>query len=722
MTSESDDSNNDGGCNKSSSSSSNQTDIESNDDVVTNNEEKCHHPQEQLGQTKNKNINDDVDDNDAVILIDAIQTCYQSANTLMLSPIEIHQCLNVKDEGSTATVTTTTTTSMDVILNLFSDKCFIFHSSKQQKQQDSKDDISRYNYFTIRQRQAGNRNVMKVEEKDDLVSKFSSLSFQNDKNKKPPTEKNGSSNKCNDGDDGDDDDESQIMEYIAHFIAQKVKQQRISCHQDTMSSKNQSYAEISNAKTTTTSTNGRGTTFLSGFSKSIYNKASSAVTNVLTSYDLIEPAHFHQEQEVGDGNKGLHSHNDHDDYHAMNREVYNDKENNNDDAHIMVLTDTNRSQHQHNNNIINQSDLIWNFQFVLDCWSIIRHHIHYQISILEDDDLLDQIIQISTNSIEHSSMQGLMLERNGCGNLSFLKFCQNAHISSHALLPSSSSKAASSISEYRETIANTLSRLKTGATVEIMLNTLVETNNATLFSDGNIVVLYDCHPTTTTTAHSETKVHINDVDVATFKLNCTIQSLEKRIESLTHQAETMKKRALLAKNQLSSSSNSNNKSALMYMKRRQLYMNEIDRCSTSILNLESGLHSLKRARSDVQVIKAYEMMNETMKAMREENSLSQVERVMEEFHDGNDELQQIEEFLGATTSTVENYDSDDMEKELLELETKNDDENDDGCDEMDSKTQEDHKVVIDDRVIHLKMEPDKQAVEKEEAMYAPVAI
>ena len=63
------------------------------------------------------------------------------------------------------------------------------------------------------------------------------------------------------------------------------------------------------------------------------------------------------------------------------------------------------------------------------------------------------------------------------------------------------------------------------------------------------------------------------------------------------------------------------------------------------------------------------MMNDTMKVIREETSLSQVETVMDDFYDSNEEFWQVQDSLvGIPTTASLVYDTDELEnKELLAL-------------------------------------------------------
>lgn len=190
---------------------------------------------------------------------------------------------------------------------------------------------------------------------------------------------------------------------------------------------------------------------------------------------------------------------------------------------------------------------------------------------------------------------------------------------------------------------------------------------------------------------------------------------------MSTKANTIQQNALISKR------NGNTQSALLHMKRRQLHLNEIDRCSNSLLNLESGLHTLKRARSDVQVVKAYEMMNETMKHIRHDDdndgrklSMSHVENVMDEYHDHMDELGHVQDILCLSSSTTNNdlmMDEEELEKELLALgDTPNgSNDNDDGT--KNAGTNKDLSPIVDNDSTK-KLEKDSSSLDEVQSILA----
>ena len=619
--------------------------------------------------------------------------------------------------------------TFDNLLESLSKQCFIISeplaSLKRMGSYDSGSNDPSYNYFTIRWTVT---ETDSVEDKSrDLFTKFSLLSFS-DTGKKNNTSKQQDESES----DLQSNNHTEMKKAAARFVVHQMKTKGLimTHHHSPPSSKtnnkiqnNESIHNKDNDKTSGKASFGTG--LLYGISKKVFHKASTTFTSVLASYDLADDPILPNNNYLDDDGSNI----DEDDYHLNQGVDFEVDDGEDDDANEYFATEsqTNKSDKAMKLRRLRQlyeTDTIWNIHLIMDCWSLILHHVKQTVSIMNDnrnDSLTtmaaatttpcpEQLVTVSlarknNDGSMNESVQGILLNRWGDGHMSFLKFCHNvknsilqqtntekSNSADSSLSPTSSSLPTTNYPI--EKIASILSNISLGISLEIIIMTLIETNNAILCSNGDVIVLFPTfyHILKGHSVANEEDIEkptVNDVDVAVFKLNSTIQSIEKRIDTLTHHSEVMKQRALSAKQK-----NNNVKVALMYMKRRQIIMNEIDRCSNSLLNLEGGLHSLERARSDAQVLKAYEMVNCTMKALREETSLSHVEEVVDEFNDGNDELQHIQDSLGIQPS-LESYDIEEMENELLALENDDGDGNNGYSDEKGSDEKQ-NKVMKDE--------------------------
>ena len=613
-------------------------------------------------------------------------------NALYLSPYQIYQFENrnriIQPSNANVTVVNSenedydrddddndneanvTSLTFDNFLNDLSRICFIISSSV------SKNDVivptslsttnssQSYVYLTMRfpKHLDNNSNIKKRENDlndDSLWSKFASLSL---------SKNSSTNNKDGTNDVETSEEEEHVKETIlktslktaSKVIVYQMMKNNDSSRDDeiVMSAVSASNTNNQNDKRgSSTGTSNAGMLFQ--LSKKVFNKASSAFSSVLASYDLAHEQILPSEE---DGEEV-------DDYvqHARHDLYEHDVADNFDDALVMSFgtKSDNDSRRQLDSLVVTETDSIWNIKLIIDCTLLIIHHVKQKIlSSMNDDDLdlYDQYISISTtNHQQQTQRRGILLNRWGDDKLSFLSFCLDTANATITKSPNKERYEIMNLSHSTEKIGNILSHITHGTTLELILMILIETNNAILSSDGNIVALL--FPSSSSFSFIPEHYHIDkvhDVDIAIFKLNSTISSLERRIESLTNQADKMKQFALQSKRQQQKQHPSNNnkkdnhtKVALMYMKRRQIFLNEIEKCSSSLLNVENGLHSLKRARHDAQLIKVYEMMNETMKLMKDETMpLSHIEEVMEDFRQNNEELGEIQDCISGTSSST----------------------------------------------------------------------
>ncbi len=493
-------------------------------------------------------------------------------------------------------------------------------------------------FFTFRfKASAKDLKTVKSKTNDDdsnLLSMFSSLSLSS---KKSDPRKN----------DEDESNNDSILKLAAVFVVSQIirsrdqhKQSNIHTNTDTVMNDN------------VAGESGITSSLLYGFSKKLLHKASNAVTSVLASYDLAEDPNQFKNYE----NNDLDNQDDDAFDNDFDESLHQDDEC--DDAKGPIIEPGENELSCRSFTNLRDEDLVWSVTLLIDCWTVIIHSIKSYISTMKDEyvDFSDHLTLLSEEKNLQNDVQGIILKRWGEDDHSFLTFCQKAGSSNSDSLP-----LQRNYTNAKDDICQMLLNLTMGTSLDLLLRILIESNHAILSPDEDLVILY---PRSSYNIPLTTKFIVNDVDIAIFKLSSTVQSIEKRIQSLSAKSDTIKQNAL------SSKQNGDTKMALMHMKRRQLVVNEIDRCSTSLLNLESGLHSLKRARSDVQVLKAYEMMNETMKNIRKETSISHVEEVMDEYNENVDNLGCVQTSFGLPSTVIDEqlfYDEDELEKELLAL-------------------------------------------------------
>lgn len=306
-----------------------------------------------------------------------------------------------------------------------------------------------------------------------------------------------------------------------------------------------------------------------------------------------------------------------------------------DDACTSIKPKSN-TFHTIDKNILSNFDVMWNIDLIIDCWRLILKYAQKQIkSKMEGGDDENQLTTICDCDKKQT---GLFLYRDGNDRNSFSNFCREC-----------SAYFAQKGDVHSQSILKTV---KSGMSMDIMIALLLETKKAFETQDRDIIVLVPSMNLGTDSISNDSLV--NEAELCIFKLGTTIHSIEVRIQRLGKQAENARLKALEAKHTGSS------KQAVLYMKRRQEYLREVERSSTLLLNLDSGLISLKRAMSDKEVIRSYELMNNTMKSIRQDFDASHVEDVMIEYEDLNDQLNIIHTDINFGSQSHQDVESDEL--------------------------------------------------------------
>ena len=168
--------------------------------------------------------------------------------------------------------------------------------------------------------------------------------------------------------------------------------------------------------------------------------------------------------------------------------------------------------------------------------------------------------------------------------------------------------------------------------------------------------------------------------MAIFKINNSITALERKLDHHNKHADEAYQKALAFKRQEQGQEGTKSSVALLHLKRRNLYQKEAERCSNMLLNLEGGLHTIQRAKDDASVLHAYQLMNASMKALREDNisgsasgidigigTIEDVEDVMEDMEMYKSELRDVHDCLSGDMGGNSGGSDDDLEQELLDL-------------------------------------------------------
>ena len=201
--------------------------------------------------------------------------------------------------------------------------------------------------------------------------------------------------------------------------------------------------------------------------------------------------------------------------------------------------------------------------------------------------------------------------------------------------------------------------------MEILVSSLVATNKARVLPSKGVVILFPFAATTRMMVldTSMSIMHqVKDSDLAIFEIGCAIHSLEQRVEHLVQQMEGCYTKALEAKKR------NNKEIAILHLKRRNILKKEMERCLASLVNLDTSLHTIKRTTQDVELLKTYQLLNDSLKSIRQEAAeLGQVEKIMNELEENTQELHDIHNEIHESITGNVLFQDEELEKELEEL-------------------------------------------------------
>ena len=455
-----------------------------------------------------------------------------------------------------------------------------------------------------------------------------------------------------------------------------------------------------------------------GMFRRVFSNASSAITSLMVSYDLVEDSRAYKDKwSQNDDDDDDDNDNETDDAIAFHDESIIDE----DDAGVYSQNSSlesstrkggTRSTRTTCNSLLSQEDNIWSVDIFIECFKIITKHAVQSIRQKEEDG--DEIGLTATAGSDSStangqgmSGSGLILNRYGDKPCSFLSLCRDAGTGLKTR-----SRSELGTREVALAVADLLLNLRQGPALEIILSCLLQTNKAKLSSDEDVVIVYPMSMmsrTMTMTVEEECKITVNQVDIAIFKISSAIKALERRTEVLEKQANEAQRKALAAKQM------GNIKLALLCMKRRQMYLKEMENCSGSLLNLDSGLNSIQRARNDAEVLKTYELMNSSMKAIRQDSDLEKVDEVMIELEENREDLDHLHKSIyESTCSGGGAFSDEELEEELAQLM-----DHDDGGDANPDCTNDSTVSAISSPIVK---EVEEEKEEAERSSQIPLAV
>ncbi|XP_071698576.1 vacuolar protein sorting-associated protein 32 homolog 2-like [Rutidosis leptorrhynchoides] len=146
------------------------------------------------------------------------------------------------------------------------------------------------------------------------------------------------------------------------------------------------------------------------------------------------------------------------------------------------------------------------------------------------------------------------------------------------------------------------------------------------------------------------------------KLNETLEMLEKKEKVLLKKASAEVEKAkeyTRAKNK---------RAAIQCLKRKKLYEQQVEQLGNFQLRIHDQMIMLEGAKATTETVDALRTGAAAMKAMQKATNIDDVDKTMDEINEQTENMKQIQEALATPVGAAADFDEDELEAELEELE------------------------------------------------------
>ncbi|KAH0715627.1 hypothetical protein KY284_008532 [Solanum tuberosum] len=146
------------------------------------------------------------------------------------------------------------------------------------------------------------------------------------------------------------------------------------------------------------------------------------------------------------------------------------------------------------------------------------------------------------------------------------------------------------------------------------------------------------------------------------KLNETLEMLEKKESVLLKKATAEVERAkefTRAKNK---------RAAIQCLKRKRLYEQQVEQLGNFQLRIHDQMILLEGAKATTETVDALRTGAAAMKAMQKATNIDDVDKTMDEINEQTENMKMIQEALSTPIGAAADFDEDELEAELEELE------------------------------------------------------
>ncbi|CAL5442906.1 unnamed protein product [Camellia sinensis] len=146
------------------------------------------------------------------------------------------------------------------------------------------------------------------------------------------------------------------------------------------------------------------------------------------------------------------------------------------------------------------------------------------------------------------------------------------------------------------------------------------------------------------------------------KLNETLEMLEKKEKVL------LKKAAGEVEKAKEFTRAKNKRAAIQCLKRKRLYEQQIEQLGNFQLRIHDQMIMLEGAKATTETVDALRTGASAMKAMQKATNIDDVDKTMDEINEQTENMKQIQEALATPIGAAADFDEDELEAELEELE------------------------------------------------------
>ncbi|KAJ6818258.1 vacuolar protein sorting-associated protein 32-like protein 2-like [Iris pallida] len=146
------------------------------------------------------------------------------------------------------------------------------------------------------------------------------------------------------------------------------------------------------------------------------------------------------------------------------------------------------------------------------------------------------------------------------------------------------------------------------------------------------------------------------------RLHETLEMLEKKENVLLKKASNEVERAkefTRAKNK---------RAAIQCLKRKRLYEQQVEQLGNFQLRIHDQMILLEGAKATTETVAALRTGAAAMRAMQKETNIDDVDKTMDEINEQTENMKQIQEALSTPIGAAADFDEDELEAELEELE------------------------------------------------------